>query len=254
MNSNILAGNSPAGIQIDALRAGFLHNDAIVSNETAISSYLLLGDSVSLRLINCVVGSAKSAQVQSLDLSDERQMDMQVVNCCIRGGESAILVDADDELSYGPGNIDADPQFVDPGYWDDNGTPDDYSDDTFVMGDYRLLPGSPCIDAGTNDVDNPDTSEVEELPDTDLAGLPRVIDGDLDGTATVDIGAYEFLPGDANYDGTVNILDLIFIRNAMGADPASDPAARKADRNADGAVDVQDMIVVRSGPGGVRPE
>ncbi|HUU69414.1 MAG TPA: hypothetical protein VM186_07810 [Planctomycetota bacterium] len=49
------------------------------------------------------------------------------------------------------------------------------------------------------------------MPDSDLAGIPRIIDGDLDGTATVDIGAYEFLPGDVKYDGRVNILSLEFL-------------------------------------------
>jgi len=125
---------------------------------------------------------------------------------------------------------------VDPGHRDG---------DTFILGDYHLLPGSPCIDAGTNDVDNPFTTRVEVLPDTDLAGLPRVIDGDLDGTATADIGAYEYLPGDVNYDGRVNILDLIAIRASLGQDPGSSPAARKADANGDGRVNIEDMIMVR---------
>ncbi|HUW33413.1 MAG TPA: right-handed parallel beta-helix repeat-containing protein [Planctomycetota bacterium] len=150
---------------------------------------------------------------------------------------------------WGPGNIDVDPLFVDPGHWDDAGTPDDPSDDTFIPGDYHLLPGSPCIDAGTNDVDNPDTPEIETLPATDIAGVPRVIDGNLDGTATVDIGAYEYLPGDVNYDGKVNVLDLLLVRNSLGRDPASSIEARKADVNADGAVNVQDLLVVRGGLG-----
>ena len=151
----------------------------------------------------------------------------------------------DSSLVWGEGNIEADPQFVDPGHWDDNGTPSS-SDDFFVMGDYHLLPGSPCIDAGTNDIDDPDTEPIEELPETDLDGLPRIMDGDADGTAIVDMGAYEFLPGDVNYDGKLNVLDLLLVRNSLGKDPASDPAARRADVNADGKVDIMDLIAVRN--------
>ena len=65
-------------------------------------------------------------------------------------------------------------------------------------------------------------------------------------TATVDIGAYEYLPGDVNYDGKVNILDLISVRNSLGKDAASDPAARRCDVNDDGAVNVLDIIAVRN--------
>jgi len=65
----------------------------------------------------------------------------------------------------GLGNIDADPCFVLPGYWDVNGTPGDQRDDFWVNGDYHLKSqagrwdanseswikdyvSSPCIDAG----------------------------------------------------------------------------------------------------------
>ena len=61
--------------------------------------------------------------------------------------------------------FDADPCFVDPGYWDPNGTPDDPNDDFWVEGDYHLKSQagrwdansqswviddvtSPCIDTG----------------------------------------------------------------------------------------------------------
>ena len=76
----------------------------------------------------------------------------------------------------GEGNIDADPCFASPGYWDPNGTPDDPNDDVWVEGDYHLksqagrwdpVSGdwvldevtSPCIDAG--DPNSPVADEPE---------------------------------------------------------------------------------------------
>jgi formylglycine-generating enzyme required for sulfatase activity len=63
------------------------------------------------------------------------------------------------------GCITNDPQFVDA-----------------AAGDYHLLPTSPCIDAGTN---------LAALVD-DLDGNSRPFDGNSDGLAVHDMGAYEF--------------------------------------------------------------
>ncbi|MHC4695518.1 MAG: right-handed parallel beta-helix repeat-containing protein [Planctomycetota bacterium] len=84
----------------------------------------------------------------------------------------------------GIGNFGDDPLFVDPPYWDI---------DVLYEGDTRLLPGSPCIDAGDNGalpgdvttdfdgnlrfVDDPDTPDTGE-------GVPPI----------VDMGAYEYQP------------------------------------------------------------
>ncbi len=49
---------------------------------------------------------------------------------------------------------------------------------------HALLPGSPAIDAGV----------AADCPTTDQRGRPRPIDGNGDGEATCDAGAYEFNP------------------------------------------------------------
>ena len=66
------------------------------------------------------------------------------------------------------GNISDDPLFTDP-----------------TQGDYHLQQLSPSIDSGDNTAPN--------LPDTDIDGNPRILDGDGNGTAIIDMGVDEFL-------------------------------------------------------------
>ena len=66
------------------------------------------------------------------------------------------------------GNIEANPLFADA-----------------TNGNYRLSRCSPCIDTGTN-------SPPGGMPEYDLDGEDRVIDGNRDAIAMVDMGAYEF--------------------------------------------------------------
>ena len=70
-------------------------------------------------------------------------------------------------VGSGPGNLSADPLWVDPD-----------------GGDYHLTASSPLIDAGTD----------EGAPSLDADGEARPLDGDGDGVASVDIGADEYLP------------------------------------------------------------
>ncbi len=82
------------------------------------------------------------------------------LRCCIQGWTGG-----------GEGNISDDPFFVDPDGAD--GDPQTYEDN-----DYRLLPDSPCIDAGLNE------DWMWETVDQD--GDPRIWHG------TVDMGAFEY--------------------------------------------------------------
>ncbi len=145
----------------------------------------------------------------------------------------------------GIGNIDADPMFVDP----DNG-------------DFRLSPGSPCIDAGNNWGVAPDFVDLDSDDDTleltpwDLDGNPRFAgDGnDFDPgcgePVVVDMGAYEFpgtpfdvVFGDLNGNGTVGVVDLMILNECLGSD---DPDCCIADLNLDGVIGLIDQLLMGS--------
>jgi hypothetical protein len=69
------------------------------------------------------------------------------------------------------GNVSTDPLFLHGPFGD-------------VPGDYHLQAASPVIDAGDN--------AAPSLPATDLDGNARLFDGNFDGVARVDMGAYEY--------------------------------------------------------------
>ncbi len=147
------------------------------------------------------------------------------------------------------GNFDAEPLFADPGGWDDQGTPS-WSDDVWVDGDHRLLPGSPCIDAG----DNAATAALA----TDLIGSPRFADDPFtpDGgpgpAPVVDVGACEYqdamVIGDLNCDGVRDFADvaafvLALVDAAAYANAYPDCDRNRADCNHDQSVDALDVAL-----------
>lgn len=125
-------------------------------------------------------------------------------------GTSEISFSAIEGGYDGPGNVDLDPMFADA-----------------AGGDYHLQSDSPLIDAG-------DSRMVPVTVLVDFDGDPRIIGGG------VDMGADEMLiPGDVDFNGAVDVNDLVQVVLAWGACDACPEDVTK-----DGIVDVSDLVTL----------
>jgi predicted outer membrane repeat protein len=109
-------------------------------------------------------------------------MDFDTAATYINGSNSRLLIPTPSSI------INADPQFKD-----------------VLEDDYRLQTGSPLIEKGTN----------TGAPTPDMDGHVRPFDGNLDGYAVADIGAYEYIPALQPVTGG-DVTDIV-ISNAANA-------------------------------------
>lgn len=147
-----------------------------------------------------------------------------VAHCDVEGGLAGTTVSGGGSLTWGPGNINAIPQFI-------------------GAGDYRVRPCSPLVNAG-------DPSYVPPAGETDVYGGGRVF-GDR-----VDIGAAELVyhdcnadgapdectcPADLNHDCAVSLSDLTVLLSHFGT--ASGAMHSDGDLDGDGDVDLSDLTL-----------
>jgi len=202
------------GISIQNGCDALIVNNALIGVNSAIKlfdhrdrinePYCLSALSGRATVINCVIWNGSNAiDVSGNSGAPFQEFQVNVSHCDIQSGTNSIYAGSNTryQVEWGPGNISADPLFVDA-----------------AGRDYRLSTNSPCLDAGgwpgivvtTNTVFVGTerllyavTNDLNAIVIDDLEQVPRPLDGMGSGTARFDIGAYErLLPtADSNGDG-----------------------------------------------------
>ena len=217
--NNIIYRCNTGAIAVQNGCSGLIANNTIVNCNSAIKlfdhqdritpPYCLAAASGKATVVNNIIRNSTPAY--NLSGFAWSNLTVHVSYSNVQGGTNNSTRNATAVLVNGPGNIDLDPVFA-------NAT----------ATNFHLLPGSPSVDAGTNVLLFVTNFMIAVTNDFD--GVPRPLDGNLDGSARYDMGAYELLRpnADSNNDGIpdgwmwqygLNPVDA----NVAGDNPDNDP-------------------------------
>jgi hypothetical protein len=277
-----ITDNGGAGVSLDSTE----DNTAVVINCRLLANALdgVSCDNSDLDIINCLIagnGANGLSSWSSLLLNitncsivenagtgcDVKESRTRIANSILRDNNLGQIHQTYGLLRVGFSNIeggwggtaviDADAGFVAPGAWVDVNDPNVIVEPNdpnalWLEGDYRLQPGSPCIDAGDNGslpadiTDLDDDYDTEEPVPFDLDYSPRIIDGDCNATDIVDMGAHEAAcacTGDFDGDCDAGLSDFAMLASAWltaEGHPRYNPACDVA-LPPDGFIDWRDL-------------
>lgn len=181
--------------------AGVLLAGCLIDRNNAIEfagAFYADGNTSNNLLINCTIANnnAGTGGAFGSAIATQSNSSVELTNCVVYGNTTNNVVGvqiggngthtvtfSDIQGGFsGAGNISGPPLFADP-----------------ASNNYRLTAGSPCIDTGSN-------AAVPVELTTDLAGNPRILDGNAVPPAIVDMGAYEV--ADCNANGIPDTQDI----------------------------------------------
>jgi hypothetical protein len=171
IQNGIIAENSAymgGGILMDEESQALINNVIIADNSATEFGGMGFEQQSSAILTNTIMWNNSPEEIK-FSTGGVGSNEITISYSDIRGGEAGVVTNNSGIVNWLEGNINEDPLFT--------GSSEH---------PYALFDGSPCIDTGT-----PDTTGLN-LPYVDIMGNERIWDGDGDGIAVVDMGAYEF--------------------------------------------------------------
>ncbi len=193
--NNLIYNFASGGIAVQNQCDAFIANNTILNCTRGIRffdhtsrwgpPYCLVPGSGRATVINCILWDcATSFELADSPYTQDRGSHATVLYSDIEGGQATASVSANSTLTWGAGNINSDPQFV-----------------GLNTNNFHLRTNSPCLDVGTNL--SAFSTNLSAAVTNDFDGIPRPLDGDGDGLARFDLGAYEYLlaTADSNGDG-----------------------------------------------------
>ena len=171
IENNLIVGNSAGtsggGIYMSVpsgTRGPFVINNTIADNSAPAGSAIYAGGfDLSSRVVNNILVATPGSSALECDDTYDSHPPIVIANDAFVTGGAVAYAGVCASAAENSGNISEQP--------------------IFMPGSYRLAFGSPGIDAGMN---------AFSTQSVDILGEPRIADGNLDGTAIIDMGAYEW--------------------------------------------------------------